>query len=249
MHVILIPGFWLTADSWGPIADAIRGAGHIAHPLTLPGLHKHDAHRENVTLADQVTDVVKVIDSLIGPSANTNDNENDNGGRTTVVIVAHSGGGPIAHAVADARPTALARIIYVDTVPLPPGMPINDELPVVDGEIPLPEWSIFGDEDLVDLTDELREHFRKIAIPQPARVASDPQSLSNPERFKVPSTVICCEFPGSQLQEWMSAGAPFATEIAQLEDLELVDLPTGHWPQFTKPQELATAIVAALYRS
>jgi len=236
----------------GPITDAIRDAGHTAHPLTLPGLHKHDANRASVTLADQVTDVVKIVDSLIGAgdSANDNDNDNDNEhGRPQVAIVAHSGGGPIAHAVADARPTALARIIYVDTVPLPAGMPINDELPVVDGVIPLPEWSIFGDEDLVDLTDELREHFREIAIPQPARVASDPQSLSNPGRFTVPSTVICCEFPGSQLQEWMSAGAPFATEIAQLEDLELVDLPTGHWPQFTKPHELATAIVTALHRS
>ncbi|EAR23878.1 putative esterase [marine actinobacterium PHSC20C1] len=240
MHVILIPGFWLTADSWGPVTAAIRAAGHTPHPLTLPGLHRHDAHRVDVTLADHVADVVKVVDSLAS---------NSDGASTKIVIVAHSGGGPIAHAVADARPSALARIIYVDTVPLPPGMPINDELPVVDGEIPLPEWSVFGDEDLVDLTDDVREHFRKIAIPQPARVASDPQELSNPERFGVPATVICCEFPSSQLQEWMVAGAPFATELAQLEDLELVDLPTGHWPQFTKPLELSTAIITALHRS
>lgn len=243
MHVILIPGFWLTADSWAPITQTITDAGHTAHPLTLPGLHRHDANRATVTLADQVADVIAVVDSLSAPESDTNDST------TLIAIVAHSGGGPIAHAVADARPQALARIVYVDTVPLPPGMPINDELPVVDGEIPLPDWSIFDDEDLVDLTEDLRERFRSIAIPQPARVASDGQSLSNLGRLAVPSTIICCEFPSSQLRKWMDAGAPFASEAARLTDLTLVDLPTGHWPQFTKPQELATVIVTALHRN
>ena len=32
-------------------------------------------------------------------------------------------------------------------------------------------------------------------------------------------------------------------------DVEFVDLPTGHWPQFTKPKELAEAILAAIDRT
>ena len=35
-----------------------------------------------------------------------------------VVLVGHSGGGAIAHAVADARPERVARVIYVDSLPL-----------------------------------------------------------------------------------------------------------------------------------
>ena len=35
------------------------------------------------------------------------------------------------------------------------------------GEVPLPDWSAFGEEDLVDLDDDLRDRFRSIAIPEP----------------------------------------------------------------------------------
>ncbi|WP_307842366.1 alpha/beta hydrolase [Salinibacterium sp. NG253] len=248
MHVILIPGFWLDEASWGPITQSLRAAGYTVHPLTLPGLHRNDTDRATITLADHVAAVVDVVDSL----TRDYDCEDDAAhGQTAphIVLVAHSGGGPIAHAVADARPTCLARIVHVDTVPLPHGMPINADLPTIDGEIPLPDWAVFDDEDLVDLTAELRATFREMAIPQPARVASDPQNLSTPARFSVPATVICCEFTSEQVRSWMHDSEPFAAELARLDDLELVDLPTGHWPQFTKPAELAEAIVTAVHRS
>ncbi|MDP3209820.1 MAG: alpha/beta hydrolase, partial [Rhodoglobus sp.] len=122
------------------------------------------------------------------------------------------------------------------------------ELPVVDGEIPLPDWGLFDDEDLVDVDDAAREHFRAIAIPQPARVASDNQELSDPRRYEVPVTVICCEFTSDQIRDWIAAGHPFVAELAAITDYELVDLPTGHWPQFTKPAELSRAILAAVDR-
>ena len=35
-------------------------------------------------------------------------------------------------------------------------------------------------------------------------------------------------------------------ELAAVKDYELVDLPTGHWPQLTKPDELAAAVLAAV---
>jgi hypothetical protein len=34
-----------------------------------------------------------------------------------------------------------------------------------------------------------------------------------------------------------------------MHDVEYIDLPTGHWPQFTKPAELGRAIVHAVDRS
>jgi pimeloyl-ACP methyl ester carboxylesterase len=37
-------------------------------------------------------------------------------------------------------------------------------------------------------------------------------------------------------------------ELAAMRDVEYVDLPTGHWPQFTKPAELGQAILAAVER-
>ena len=60
-----------------------------------------------------------------------------------VVLVGHSGGGAIAHAAADARPGRVARVVYVDSFPMGEGGLINDELPVENGEVPLPDWSLF----------------------------------------------------------------------------------------------------------
>jgi hypothetical protein len=37
-------------------------------------------------------------------------------------------------------------------------------------------------------------------------------------------------------------------ELARLRDVEYVDLPTGHWPQFTRPVELGEIILAAVDR-
>jgi pimeloyl-ACP methyl ester carboxylesterase len=164
------------------------------------------------------------------------------------VLVGHSGGGAIAYAAADARPDRVARVVYVDSVPLGDGRAINDELPVVDGAIPLPDWSEFGEEDLRDLDDELREAFRARAVPEPSAVAYDRQVLNDERRSDIPATIIACEFSSEQLREWMAQGEPYVAELAALRDVEYTDLPTGHWPQFTKPVELGQAILAAVDR-
>ena len=65
----------------------------------------------------------------------------------------------------------------------------------------------------------------------------------------MPATVITCAFSSDQLKAWIAQGAPFVAELAALRYVEFVDLPTGHWPQFTKPKELAEAIQAAVDRT
>jgi pimeloyl-ACP methyl ester carboxylesterase len=230
MQLILIPGFWLDGDSWNRVTPALEAAGHTVHPLTLPGKQSREADRSAITLRDHVDAVAAYLDEL--PPG--------------VVLVGHSGGGAIAYAVADARPDAVARIVYVDSGPLADGDCINDQLPVVNGEVPLPDWSVFDDESLVDLDDELRDHFRSIAIPEPVHVTSDNQQLSSPRRFDVPSTVICCEMSSDVFRDLIAQGHPYVSELAKATNYELVDLPTGHWPQFTKPAELARLILAAV---
>lgn len=74
-----------------------------------------------------------------------------------------------------------------DSGSLAAGSAINDELPVVDGEVPLPDWSVFEEAALTDLTDELREHFRSIAVPEPLGVTSDAHVLTNPSGTTCPS--------------------------------------------------------------
>ena len=228
--MILIPGFWLNAASWDGVVPALEAAGHRVRALTLPGLASVDDDRAGIGLADHVAAVVEVIDETDGP----------------VALVGHSGGGAIAHAAVDARPERVARVVYVDSVPLGDGGVINDELPVVDGEIPLPDWSVFEEEDLTDLDDELRERFRATSIPEPVRVATDRQVLRDPRRYDVPITVIASEFPSEMLRDLMAKGHSYTAELAEIRDMKLVDLPTGHWPQFTKPAELGATIANAI---
>jgi pimeloyl-ACP methyl ester carboxylesterase len=196
-------------------------------------MESKDADRSQITLRDHIDAVVEAIDSVDPASGQ-------------VVLVGHSGGGAIAHAAADARPGRVARVIYVDSFPMGEGGLINDELPVENGEVPLPDWSLFEKEDLVDLDDDLRAAFRERAIPTPVHVASDRQRLSDERRYDVPATVIACEFSSAQVREWMAQDHPAMRELARIRDVGYIDLPTGHWPQFTKPAELGQAILASV---
>jgi pimeloyl-ACP methyl ester carboxylesterase len=230
MDIILVPGFWLDASSWDGVVPALEAAGHRPVPLTLPGLESKDANRAGIGLRDHIDAVAAAVDGFDGK----------------VVLVGHSGGGAIIHGVVDSRPDRVARAIYVDSGPLGEGGVINDELETDGHDVPLPPWEGFEDADLVDLDDALREQFRARAIPQPKGVAFDQQHLHDERRYDVPATVIACEFPSAMLHEWIAGGHPFVAELGRMKDVEYVDLPTGHWPQFTKPDELGKAIVAAV---
>jgi pimeloyl-ACP methyl ester carboxylesterase len=238
MDIILVPGFWLNASAWDAVTPPLTAAGHTVHPVTLPGMGSVDEDRSGIGLEDHVEAVAAAVDALEGDAE--------------VVLVGHSGAGAVIHAVADRRPGRIARNIYVDALPLGHGGVINDELPVVDGEVPLPDWTVFDEPDLVGLDDDLRARFRAAAIPTPVRVATDPVRLGDERRYDVPSTIIACEAfegfdsPSSMYRHFIGAGSPYTAELAALRDYEIVDLPTGHWPMFTRPVELGEAIAAAL---
>jgi pimeloyl-ACP methyl ester carboxylesterase len=230
VDILLIPGMWLDGASWSEVVPVLERAGHRAHPMTLPGLESRDADRSGITRQDHVAAVVAAIDALAGP----------------VVLVGHSLGGSIAHAAVDARPERVARVVYVDSIPAGDGKGANNYRAAVNGEIPLPAWSEFDDEDLVDMDEERRRAFRERAIPTPERVARDPQRLTDERRYDVPATVIACEFTSAQAREWLARREPTLAELGRLRDVTYIDLPTGHWPQFTRPLDLGRAILAAI---
>jgi pimeloyl-ACP methyl ester carboxylesterase len=231
MDIIMIPGMWLDASSWDAVAPVLEQAGHRPRALTLPGMESKDADRAAITLGDHVGAVVAAIDAAGAP----------------VVLVGHSAGAAIAYAAIDARPDRVARAVYVGGFPVGDGDVLADGFTVAGGEIPLPDWSEFGAEDLGGLDDAARAAFREQAIPFPGYAASEPQRLSGDRRrYAVPVTMICTEFSGATLREWIGDGEALVREFPKIADVTYVDLPTGHWPQFTRPADLGWAIIASV---
>jgi pimeloyl-ACP methyl ester carboxylesterase len=228
MDIILIPGLWLDASSWDEVVPHLERAGHRAHPITLPGMEETDTDRAGISRSDCVDAIVAAVDAANGP----------------VALVGHSMGAGLAYAALDARPDRVARAIYIGGFPDADGS--IGEFPSVDGEIPLFAWSDFDEADLTDLDDEARARFEERAIPSPARMTSDPQRLSDERRYDVPVTMICTEFSADTLRKWIDDELEPVLEFAKISDVTFVDLPTGHWPQFTKPVELAEVILNAI---
>ena len=233
MDIILIPGLWLDASSWEKVTPMLEEAGHRTHALTLPGMESKDADRSRVTRRDHVDAAIAAIDSIDPADGD-------------VVLVGHSAGAAIAHAAIDARPDRVARAIYVGGFPMGDGGGDPGGYPAVNGEVPFPEWSDFEDEDLVDLDDAARAEFRGRAIPSPEGATRDPQQLSDERRYDVPITAICTEFSSEMLRGWIEKDLEPVREFTRIRDVTYVDLPTGHWPQFTRPEELARVILAQL---
>jgi hypothetical protein len=152
----------------------------------------------------------------------------------------------VANGALDLRPERVARVVEVDTFPFPERPASESEFPAQGDDIPLPDWSAFGDAELKDLTPELRERLRAVAVPEPLGVATAPIELHDERRHAVPLTMICTSFPSAQARQAIAEGHPWMTELAAFRDVGWADIDTGHWPQFTRPRELGDAIVAAL---
>lgn len=228
MDVIMLPGYWLRAASWGEVEPVVKAAGHEPRPLTLPGLEP-GAAPAGVTLQAQIDAVIAAVDRS-----------------APVALVAHSGASVVANGAVDARPDQVERVIYVDTLPMPERGPTESEYPVEGDAVPLPDFSLFEPAELKDLTPAQLDSFRATAAPEPVGVVTAPIELHDPRRHNVPITMICTSLPSSAAQGFIAQHHPWVSELAQFRDVTWVDIDTGHWPQFTKPRELGAAIVAAL---
>ncbi len=238
---MLVPGFWLGAWAWDEVVERLPTdelAVHAVSPRGLDGMP--EAEVGAITLDDQIDHVVALVDRLV------------DGGAGTVVVVGHSGAGPVVQGAVDSRPHLIDRVIYVDTGPLLNGVSMATVTvePPADAEIiPLPEWSSWQEaENALDGLDAaMLNEFRDRAVPEPAGVARSVVKVVNNARLEVPATVICTSIPSAQLRELVAAGH-IPSEIHNVVDVTWIDLPTGHWPMFSRPGALA-AIIADQARS
>ena len=220
--IVLVPGFWLGAWAWDEVATYLRGDGHKVTALTLPGLESVDADRSSITLADHVAAISDAVRAADGP----------------VVLAVHSGTGFSGYAASDVVPDQIAAMVYVDTGAGKGGDPSFDAV-----ELPLPDAEDLAKEENLDgLSEEQLETFRRRAVPEPGGVLRDEHTFSDDRRLDIPSTVICTGFTSEQYKDAMKEGNSFLAGLNELRNLEWVDLPTSHWPMWSRPKELAEII-------
>jgi pimeloyl-ACP methyl ester carboxylesterase len=222
--IILVPGFWLGAWAWDEVAGDLRADGHDVTALTLPGLESADTDRSGITFEDHVDAIVDAIEAAPAP----------------VVLAVHSATGFSGYAASDRVPEKIAAMVYVDTAPgIPPLDPKFDAV-----EKPLDWADIEAEENLDGLSDEQKETFRRRGVPVPGGVLRGSVELTNDARRDIPSTLIATGFPSAEYKK-AAAEHPEWTWLAGIPELRKatwIDLPTSHWPMWSKPDDIARII-------
>jgi len=221
--VILVPGFWLGAWAWDEVATELRAAGCEVTALTLPGLSPDTHDRGAVTAEDHVAAICAAVEAADRPP----------------VLVVHSAAGFAGYAASDRVPDRLAAMVYVDTAP---GVGALDPSFTAD-ELPMDWASLSAEENLDGLSPEQLATFRERAVPEPGGVVRQAVELHDDARNDVPSTLICTSFTAEQYRAYAEQeGVSWLAGIRELRDVEWVDLPTSHWPMWSRPRELAVVI-------
>jgi pimeloyl-ACP methyl ester carboxylesterase len=221
--IVLVPGFWLGAWAWDEVADALRADGHDVTALTLPGLESVDADRSGITLSDHVDAICAAVGAAGAP----------------VVLAVHSGTGASGYAASDRVPELIAAMVYVDSGPATGAL--DPDFEDVEKPLPSPE-ELAAEENLDGLSEEQLETFRRRAVPEPGGVLREAPELTNDARLDVPSRAICTGFTSEEYKEAIKEGYAWLAGFAELRNLTWVDLPTSHWPMWSRPRELAAII-------
>ena len=241
---VLVPGFWLGGWAWRDVTETLRAAGHSVYPVTLTGLGErvHLAGPQ-VNLDTHIADVVNLI---------RYEELHD------VILAGHSYAGNVIAGVADQAPERIARLIYVDTWPPPNGMAhidlnspegrkAQEQRVATLGEgwrLPMPSWEELDQgNDLRGLGEAERRRMRERAVDQPFGAVKQPIQLKNPAREALPRTAIWCSMTVEEVQQMIAAYPALCSTLTE-PGWQFIELPTGHWPMFSRPRELAELLAS-----
>lgn len=227
--IILVPGFWLGAWAWDDVADLLRSQGHDVTPLTLPGMGSVD-DRADITFDDHVDAIVGAVTAAATPP----------------VLVLHSAAGYSGYVASDRTPEGIAAVVYVDTAPGKPPMDPDQE-----GDKALVWDELVAGENLDGLSEAQLASFRERAVPVPGAVLRGTHDFTNDARLDIPSTLVATGFSSEEYRTYAQEHPDwsFLAGLMELRDVDYIDLPTSHWPMWSKPTELADIIGAVAVRT
>ena len=221
--IVLVPGFWLGAWAWDEVATALLSDGTKVTAVTLPGLESANADRSKITMSDHVEAICKAVRAAGAP----------------VVLAVHSGAGAPGYGASDRVPELIAAMVYVDTGPAKG--PLDADFKDAEKPLPSPK-ELAENENLSGLSEEQLATFRRRAIPEPGAALREATRLTNDARLDVPSTVVCTGNTSAQYKDAVKEGQSWLGGLTELRDVTYVDLPTSHWPMWSRPRDLARII-------
>jgi pimeloyl-ACP methyl ester carboxylesterase len=238
MNIVLVHGSWHTGELWGPVADALRAAGHTVHTPTIAGHGAGVDKRVNHAQCSQsITDYIVQRDLQ------------------DFVLLGHSYGGTIISKVVEAVPERVRRLVYWNAFVLNDGESLDDNVPPhyralfaqmaaasPDNSVmmPFPIWreAFINDGDLATA-----ERTYALLSPEPYQPFVDKLDLKKFGSLQTPRSYINCTEDTALPQGPDTGWHPRMS--SRLGLFRLVQIPGSHEVMFTAPQRLAGAIVEA----
>jgi pimeloyl-ACP methyl ester carboxylesterase len=237
---VLVVGAWMGGWCWQAVARPLRSGGHDVYPLTLTGLgERSHLAVPAIDLDTHITDIVNLIayEDL-----------------RNVVLVGHSYAGVPVTGAAGRISERIARLVYLDSAPIPSGMSYLDTNPpelkerierrvAERGEgwrLPMPSWKEMAAEQGASIEGLTEDDLRLIAsraTPHPFGSYMQPLTYESAVLEAVPSLAILCSFSLAQVQELIAAGHPWGAAMSGPQ-WQYVELPTGHWPMYSRPKDV-----------
>jgi pimeloyl-ACP methyl ester carboxylesterase len=231
---VLVHGGWQGGWSWRRVIHHLRADGHEVVAPTLTGLG------ESAHLLGCVNGLDTHVNDVLG-AIEYEDLED-------VVLVGHSYGGVVTTAVAEVVAQKLSHLVYLDAWVPKDGQRMFDlmsqeraesyrEAARVSGEgvgippLPIGAFAIADEEDA--------RWFASKLVLQPLKTFEGPVRLSSEAAGRLPRTYIACTVNPALAPVFR----PFAERARTEEGWGYKELPTGHAPMVTMPQELSNMLV------
>lgn len=214
--MLIVHGAWGGAWQFAKIEPLLRAKGFDVRRVTLTGLgERRHLVAPEIGLETHIQDVVNVIEFER---------------LERVILVGHSYGGMVITGVADRVPGRLAKLVYLDAMLPDTGEAAVD---VMRSRERMTAWAKDG---LIRPTWVPPGKALPIDVPHPLKTFTDPITLLNPAREKIPAVYILTVEPGKKPEDddfWRSA------ERARARGWSVITFPGDHNPHWRKPAETA----------
>jgi pimeloyl-ACP methyl ester carboxylesterase len=233
---VLLHGSWHGGWAWEPAAWCLREHGHRVYTPTYPG-HRPGETRDGIRHDDYVAAVTSFIERM---------------DLRDVVLAGHSFGGSVVSRVSQAIPARLKRLVFHTAFVLEDQESVIDNMPAgqralfsveakssPDGTVVCP-WEVFRDDFMQDAAElDARSVWERL-VPQPFEPWAERLDLKEFHRTSLPKSYIAVRDDRA-----LPTGAWHPGMSSRLGAFKVVEVGGSHEMMFTRPAELARALIEA----